>query len=337
MSKGQHDKSSVAGHPTTSAGDEWKSAAFAFAETFLSGGSYNWTPKEWLAAVQARASHQAPQAAEAPVAAHPAPAAQARPWTVDGFKFPPLLIDLRLRENEVAILGTDGRNHVYVVTPSGKWIPNGDVLEDRAAPQPASQREDAPQPVLELCDGPGTPASMRLVWHTDPDMLPEGTKLCASPVPAAHPEPAGCPECGFTGDRDLPTKVDALELENVRLSEERDHLLKWLETGLTFGKNKRAGDEREHIEWHAKCGCAFHPEPFPHVHPCSEEHRRPDLHAHPAPPTAPLSVEQITAMLPKTTDGTTTCPLCGKADAHQHTPAEIIIFKNGVTRGFFMR
>ena len=50
-------------------------------------------------------------------------------------------------------------------------------------------------------------------------------------------------------------------------------------TGLTFGKNKRAGDDRVHMEWHAKCGCAYHPEPFPHVHPCSDAHKRPDLHA----------------------------------------------------------
>lgn len=50
-------------------------------------------------------------------------------------------------------------------------------------------------------------------------------------------------------------------------------------TGLTFGKNKRAGDDRVHMEWHAKCGCAYHPEPFPHVHPCSDAHKRPDLHS----------------------------------------------------------
>lgn len=49
--------------------------------------------------------------------------------------------------------------------------------------------------------------------------------------------------------------------------------------GLTYGKNKRAGDDREHMEWHAKCGCAYHPEPFPHVHPCSDAHKRPDLHS----------------------------------------------------------
>ena len=35
---------------------------------------------------------------------------------------------------------------------------------------------------------------------------------------------------------------------------------------LKWGKNVRGGDI--HIEWHAPCGCAFHPEPSPHVHPC---------------------------------------------------------------------
>ena len=65
-------------------------------------------------------------------------------------------------------------------------------------------------------------------------------------------------------------------------------------TGLTYGKNKRAGDDREHMEWHAKCGCAYHPEPFPHVHPCSDAHKRPDLHAgsqEEAPEDAGLSPE----------------------------------------------
>ena len=49
-------------------------------------------------------------------------------------------------------------------------------------------------------------------------------------------------------------------------------------TGLQFGENRRTGDDRVHQEWHAACGCAYHPEPFPHVHPCSDAHKRPDLH-----------------------------------------------------------
>jgi hypothetical protein len=47
--------------------------------------------------------------------------------------------------------------------------------------------------------------------------------------------------------------------------------------GLQWGDHQRDGGT--HTEWHAPCGCAYHPEPFPHVHPCSDEHKRPDLHA----------------------------------------------------------
>ena len=47
--------------------------------------------------------------------------------------------------------------------------------------------------------------------------------------------------------------------------------------GLIWGENQRDGGT--HTEWYAPCGCAFHPEPFPHVHPCSDGHKRPDLHA----------------------------------------------------------
>ena len=41
---------------------------------------------------------------------------------------------------------------------------------------------------------------------------------------------------------------------------------------LNWGEHLRDG--RSHTEWHAACGCAFHPAPYPHVHPCSDEHRR---------------------------------------------------------------
>lgn len=44
---------------------------------------------------------------------------------------------------------------------------------------------------------------------------------------------------------------------------------------LEWGVNPRGG--QYHDEWHATCGCAFHPEPFPHVHPCCDAHKRPDL------------------------------------------------------------
>ena len=48
--------------------------------------------------------------------------------------------------------------------------------------------------------------------------------------------------------------------------------------GLTWGENPRRESGKTHIEWHAPCGCAFHPNPFPHVHPCSDAHKRTDLH-----------------------------------------------------------
>lgn len=47
--------------------------------------------------------------------------------------------------------------------------------------------------------------------------------------------------------------------------------------GLTWGDNTTREKDKTHVEWHAPCGCAFHPTPFPHVHPCTNEHKRPDL------------------------------------------------------------
>lgn len=40
---------------------------------------------------------------------------------------------------------------------------------------------------------------------------------------------------------------------------------------LAWGKHTRDGGL--HIEWHAPCGCAYHPEPSPHVHPCDEHQK----------------------------------------------------------------
>lgn len=39
---------------------------------------------------------------------------------------------------------------------------------------------------------------------------------------------------------------------------------------LTWGENERDG--AVHVEWHAPCGCAYHPEGRygPHVHPCPQ-------------------------------------------------------------------
>lgn len=31
-----------------------------------------------------------------------------------------------------------------------------------------------------------------------------------------------------------------------------------------------------------------------------------------------------------------TCPLCGKAFPHRHTPEEIVIYRNGVKRGLYL-
>lgn len=38
------------------------------------------------------------------------------------------------------------------------------------------------------------------------------------------------------------------------------------ELNLKWGRHDARGEW--HIEWHAPCGCAYHPEPKPHVHPC---------------------------------------------------------------------
>ena len=37
---------------------------------------------------------------------------------------------------------------------------------------------------------------------------------------------------------------------------------------LTWQQNKRDG--KKHLEWSAPCGCAYHPEPQPHVHQCAK-------------------------------------------------------------------
>ncbi len=46
---------------------------------------------------------------------------------------------------------------------------------------------------------------------------------------------------------------------------------------LTWSDHVR--DSQVHTEWHAPCGCAYHPEPCPHVHLCAEHwgHGNPDL------------------------------------------------------------
>jgi len=73
--------------------------------------------------------------------------------------------------------------------------------------------------------------------------------------------------------------VDArLSLENAALRERAEAL-------SVLVKQLEARDGRPmHLVWNGtewvddRCGCRFHPDPFPHVHPCSDEHKRPDLH-----------------------------------------------------------
>jgi len=57
-----------------------------------------------------------------------------------------------------------------------------------------------------------------------------------------------------------------------------DKILAWhkkelgIPPNLVWGKHIRQGSE--HTEWHTPCGCAYHPEPYPHVHACSDKHDR---------------------------------------------------------------
>ena len=44
---------------------------------------------------------------------------------------------------------------------------------------------------------------------------------------------------------------------------------------LEWGRNQRDGNV--HTEWHAPCGCAWHPSPAPHWHPCDQHQPRPAL------------------------------------------------------------
>ena len=39
------------------------------------------------------------------------------------------------------------------------------------------------------------------------------------------------------------------------------------ELNLIWQQNKRNG--KYHWEYTAPCGCAYHPEPHPHIHPCN--------------------------------------------------------------------
>lgn len=74
-----------------------------------------------------------------------------------------------------------------------------------------------------------------------------------------HPE-----ECGWPADfRTFQAGwvAAAKAAEDTALSERPR-----MDLSLTWGTNTRDG--RSHIEWHAPCGCAYHPQPSPHVHHC---------------------------------------------------------------------
>jgi len=58
-----------------------------------------------------------------------------------------------------------------------------------------------------------------------------------------------------------------MNLSDAETTEPRNLNLEW-------GWHRRKG--MPHEEWYAPCGCAYHPEPYPHVHPCSHEHSRPE-------------------------------------------------------------
>lgn len=57
----------------------------------------------------------------------------------------------------------------------------------------------------------------------------------------------------------------------TRATTEAKKLLTPLSYALVWAVNVRNG--KRHIEWKASCGCAYHPDPTPHIHYCSPEHR----------------------------------------------------------------
>lgn len=50
---------------------------------------------------------------------------------------------------------------------------------------------------------------------------------------------------------------------------------------LFWQSNQRDG--MTHWEWTAPCGCAYHPEPEPHVHACSEHRKAGEAHLYDGP------------------------------------------------------
>ena len=51
------------------------------------------------------------------------------------------------------------------------------------------------------------------------------------------------------------------------MKSKHQHSFSKRELDLIWQQNLRDG--KYHWEWTAHCGCAYHPEPYPHIHPCN--------------------------------------------------------------------
>lgn len=106
---------------------------------------------------------------------------------------------------------------------------------------------------------PNEPDDAAITYSTKP-----GCPTCLSPQPHLHPAVQHEGEVSICKDP-FHSQVTP---QNPKVE---------MPIGLVWGEHQRDGGT--HTEWYAPCGCAFHPESFPHVHPCSAGHKRPDLHA----------------------------------------------------------
>jgi len=68
--------------------------------------------------------------------------------------------------------------------------------------------------------------------------------------------------------------VEALNAKDVRIKELEAEVQTARKLNLVWGKHLR--ENKEYEEWHAPCGCSYHPEPNPHIHACSDEHNKSD-------------------------------------------------------------
>jgi hypothetical protein len=87
----------------------------------------------------------------------------------------------------------------------------------------------------------------------------KGCPTCLSPQPHLHPAVQHEGEVSICKD----PFHSQLTPQNPKVE---------MPVGLQWGEHQRDGGT--HIEWFAPCGCSYHPQPFPHVHPCSDAHRR---------------------------------------------------------------